>query len=411
MKDPNQSSHFNQYLAWSIAGLIYSLSFFIRVSPNTLQAILQQDLSLDFQELGYVSASFYYSYAFFQIVGTLLSFRFSFLKVFWSYLIIFLWGLLIFTGAQSYESALWGRILMGMGCSLDFAFCLFLARTFFPRKNFAVFVGLTNFFGVIGGAIAQYPLEHLLSYFGWRDIFEALLILFLACSVGLYLSLSLTDVERQKSPSVGVLARELWSKKGTFILILWLCFTMVLPILMIPEMWGSLFVETLYGVTSIEASVILSYFFIGIGIGNLTLGVFRQLFGVLTIIRWALALEGVACLIFIYGADIFGTIMLPCLALLIGMTASALLLFFDVLNSIFDDGRLAISSLNIFMTLLSASSHPLVGWYLDSSLFQGLPLAGALVESFSVLPLLLLVSTILAVTARVPLLSEEPKES
>lgn len=400
LNHPHQHHHFNQYLAWSIAGLIYSLSFFIRVSPNTLQLVFQNDLHLDFQQLGYVSAAFYYSYALFQIIGTLLSFRFSLLSVFWAYLLIFGIGLGIFIGAQSYESALWGRILMGMGCSLDFTFCLFLARSFFHKHHFALFVGLTNLFGVIGGCLAQYPLDLLLGYVSWRYIFEILLALFGCAAVALYVSVHYTNVKKQERPCAGKLAKELYAHKYLFLLILWFCFTMVLPILMIPEMWGSLFLETIYGMNSLDASIVLSYFFVGIGIGNLTLGLLRHHYPLMKIIRLALIIETICCVLFIYGGKHIEPGYLPIFSCIIGITASALLLFFDVVNNIFDDGRLALSSLNIFMTLLSASSHPLVGWYLDLNVFKGVAMSTALLESFSVMPIFLLISSIVALTVR-----------
>lgn len=392
MKHINQHIHFNQYFSWSIAAVIYSLSFFIKISPNTLQTVLQADLNLSFQELGVLSAAFYYSYGTFQIIGTLLSLRFGLLRVFWCYLFFFICGLAIFVTATNYPLAMMGRVLMGLGSSLDFAFCLFLARSFFPKKSFAFFIGVSNLFGVLGGWFAQYPLELVITAVSWRFVFLSILIVLPILATFLFLSLRQCPHFLSQPMNISFAMNEVLSHKKKLLMMLFICFSMVLPILMIPEMWGSLFLETLYQISSLEASAILSYFFVGIGLGNASLGFLSKRFKALPLIRMALLCELLSCGLFIYGSSFIPAALLPLIALLIGISASVLLLFFDIVNQTFTDPRLALPALNIFMTLLSASSHPFIGWYLDKKIGSSLSLSQALLQSFSIAPFFLSLS-------------------
>ena len=108
-------SYINRFLQWSTVATLYGLCFFIRISPNTLQNVLQSDLHLGYTNVGLLSATFYYSYGFFQLLGAIASRYIGLHRCFLISLFALLLGLLCFAHVQTFEMALISRILMGMG--------------------------------------------------------------------------------------------------------------------------------------------------------------------------------------------------------------------------------------------------------------------------------------------------------
>jgi predicted MFS family arabinose efflux permease len=242
---------------------------------------------------------------------------------------------------------------------------------------------------VLGGWTAQYPLELLISYLSWRSAFDIAFVGLLILMILLYTLLRNLSTRLEKPFDSQKIWRDISKRWSVFFMMLFICLSMILPILIIPEMWGSYFLETAYHVSSIEASAILSFFFIGIACGNLSLGIIAHLCRRSHVIVIAIICEILFCTLFIYGGDLMTPSILSLLACGIGFSASTLLLFFDMINTRFEEPRLGLPAINIFITLLSSSFHPLIGWYLDSYIHEQSDASAALYQSFLVIPLFL----------------------
>ena len=169
------------WFIWSLAAIAFGYAFFHRIAPSVMVSELMGDFAIGGAVLGTLSALYFYPYVLLQIplggildvVGTryLLSTAVAIAAA----------GSIIFGVAGSIEMAYLGRILIGVGCSVGFLGSLTLAANWFPAHRFSFLAGLSMFFGMMSGMLAQAPLAIIVDTFSWRDgmwglgIFGALL--------------------------------------------------------------------------------------------------------------------------------------------------------------------------------------------------------------------------------------------
>ncbi len=283
-----------------------------------------------------------------------------------------------------------GRVLMGIGSSLTFVYCLYLARKNFEQDRFPVYVGLTNFMGMIGALAAQTPLEIWLQHASWQQIY---LCLFNG-TILLTPVLFFVAQPWKERPEIELETQSLkddflaiWEARKFFVFWIIVALSMVSPLLAIPEMWGDLYLETLYEYSYIESSLILSGFFIGVASGSLTLGYLSSKTPLRALI-----------LILLFGEIAFlGSFLAPFITSVpfmafsawgIGFCASGMLLFFSLLEKTFSYNPLAIPIFNMAIMIGSSAFQPLIGGLLDH-LSPSMGLLYALQISLCLLPLFL----------------------
>lgn len=149
----------------------YVLSFFQRFAP----AGIAQDLAAAFQtsaaSLGALAATYFYVYTVMQVptgilVDTLGPRRILFLGG-----VVAGGGSLLFGMAESLDSALIGRTLVGLGVSVVFIAMLKIIAVWFEERRFATVVGLSMLVGNLGSVLAGAPLSWLAQATGWRGVF------------------------------------------------------------------------------------------------------------------------------------------------------------------------------------------------------------------------------------------------
>ncbi len=381
------ASHFNRFLQWSTVAILYSVCFFIRISPNTLQSSLKSDLNLSYSDIGVLSASFYYTYGLFQVAGALLSKKIGIHRCFTISLFFLLLGLFRFSIASTFASAFLGRILMGAGASLTFIYSLSVARRLFLPKNFPFYVGLTNFMGMVGALSAQTPLELLLIHWPWQKIFFGIFIIVFCLLPGLLWTAKPWDRLQENSLSVSSLKEDwsaLWSARKFFLFWASMALVMIAPLLTIPEMWGELYLKTIYSYEPIHSSIVLSAFFVGVACGSLSLGLVVNYIPMRKLIP-ILLLGECLCLGLLLSPYIITPPFMTFSAFGIGYCASGMLLFFSLLESTFGSNALSIPLFNMFIMIGSSAFQPIIGSLLDH-LSPIIGLSTALILSLSLLP-------------------------
>ena len=385
-------SYINRFFQWSTVAALYSLCFFIRTSPNTLQSVLQSQFHLSYGDLGILSATFYYAYGSCQLLGAIFSRQIGLHRIFMISLIFLLLGLGLFSTAESIFSAIAGRVFMGMGSSLVFIYTLSLARSLFAPRDYPLYVGMTNFLGMIGALCAQTPLESFIQHYNWQWVFSGIfviIILFLPI-----LSLQKQYFFEDTNPlHHNILLKNDWNliraTLQNFLYWILIAFSMIAPLLVIPEMWGSLFLEEVYHYTSFESSKILSAFFVGVASGSLTHGYLSRKLCTHNIISVLILGEAIGVFLFIFPTLTSLYLMIFC-ALLIGFCASGMLLFFTLINNEYKDNSLSTPLFNMSIMIFSSFLQPLIGWILDYFIMY-MTLKEALILSLSFLPILLLI--------------------
>ncbi len=153
---------------------------------------LIRDLSLNTEELGLLSASFFYGFALTQIpISVLLD------KVGprWMMTVLSLMGVVgavLFSIADSLGFGLIGRVLLGVGMACNLMGTFKLLTEWFEPLVFATLTGLVASIGTFGNMVAATPLVVLVDQFGWRLSFQ------LIAGINLILTLTLFFVVRDR---------------------------------------------------------------------------------------------------------------------------------------------------------------------------------------------------------------------
>ena len=273
------------WFVWSFAAMAFGYAFFQRVAPIVMVSDLMGDFAIGGAVLGTLSALYFYPYVFLQIplgslldvIGTriLLSSAIAFAAI----------GSIMFGFATTIEVAYLGRIMIGIGSSVGFLASLSLAARWFPVHQFSLLAGLTMFFGMISGMLAQAPLAVIIDSFGWRSSMWGL------GGVGLLLALLILIFVRNNPPASSSDPQTRSDKKSftqsweqmksglsyaTTSLEVWkvalIASTMSGPMLALGALWGTPFLMSAYNIQKPQAAFLVSLLLIGWAIGAPTFG-------------------------------------------------------------------------------------------------------------------------------------------
>lgn len=183
-------------VTWLICSLFFMYEFLLRTVLGIYQQPISLELNLTPFSFAILSSSVYQLvYSFMQIPVGLLLLRFSFKKTLLLAILICVIANIGLSLASSFHAALLFRTLMGLGSSFGFICLLVAAYHYLPRKNIALYIGLSQFIGTLGPILAAGPL-HLLSqtsFLHWRN-----LLIYLA-GLGCILALLVLIIIKEKS--------------------------------------------------------------------------------------------------------------------------------------------------------------------------------------------------------------------
>lgn len=161
---------------WSIAAFFFLYEFFLRTFLGSLEPQIIKALNLNATTFSLIGSVYYLTYGLMQIpVGIIVDkFGVKITMVFASAICGI--SALVFASADSFALGMAGRLIMGFGSSFAFICLLVIAREWFPKKNFGLFAGLSQFVGTLGPILAGGPLIAFLKAEGldWRELITAL---------------------------------------------------------------------------------------------------------------------------------------------------------------------------------------------------------------------------------------------
>ncbi|MFH1060714.1 MAG: MFS transporter [Pseudomonadota bacterium] len=173
----SQAQRGRAWAIFAVASLGFVLSQFYRVSNTVISEDLIRDLGLTVEDLGTLSAAFFYAFAASQIPLGLALDRVGPRRAIIPLSLAGLVGAGAFALAHDNGVALVGRVLLGIGMSCNLMGALALLAAWFPPQVFATLSGLLVGVGYLGGLLAATPLAWLASGWGWRWAFAAIAIL------------------------------------------------------------------------------------------------------------------------------------------------------------------------------------------------------------------------------------------
>ncbi len=183
-----------RWLIFIVAASLFFLSQFYRASNAVIAPLLLQDLSLDTEGLGLMSAAFFYAFAFTQIPISLLLDKIGARSIMTTLTVTGVLGAILFSWADGLVMALVGRVLMGAGMACNLMGTLKLLTRWFAPPSFATLSGVIFAIGTLGNMVATTPLVILVEHLGWRVSFQ------LIASINLLLVLVFYCVVRDHPP-------------------------------------------------------------------------------------------------------------------------------------------------------------------------------------------------------------------
>jgi len=175
--------------AWIIF-ILCSLHLFISQLYRTTNAVLApwliQDLRLDTEGLGLLSAGFFYAFALTQIPISIFLDKIGAKRLMIALSFVGMAGAVMFSLAQGLGMGLAGRMLLGVGMACNLMGPLKLLTEWFPPSRFATASGLLYAIGTLGNIVAATPLVLLVEQLGWRPSFQAVIAVHLLLTLALF---------------------------------------------------------------------------------------------------------------------------------------------------------------------------------------------------------------------------------
>jgi sugar phosphate permease len=156
------------WVVFALASSNFFLSQFYRATNAVISPQLLNDLSLDTEGLGLLSASFFYSFALAQIPITVFLDRIGPRRLMAALSIVGIMGILLFSVADSLAMGVAGRLLLGVGMACNLMGTLKLLTLWFPPARFATLSGIVFSIGFGGNIAATTPFVLAVNLVGWR---------------------------------------------------------------------------------------------------------------------------------------------------------------------------------------------------------------------------------------------------
>jgi len=152
----------------------YYLSYLFRTINALIASHLSSDAGVGAADLGLLTSVYFLVFAAAQIpVGILLD-RFGPRRVQSVLLLLAAVGAGLFAVSTGFPSLLIARAMIGLGVAAALTAGLKSIIVWFPRERVALLNGYMVMLGSLGAVTATVPVEHLLAWMGWRQLFETL---------------------------------------------------------------------------------------------------------------------------------------------------------------------------------------------------------------------------------------------
>ena len=280
-------------LIFGIMALAYFQAFFHRVCPAVVALDVQRDFNISASVTGLLASAYFWGYAVIQFPAGLLSDSLGPRKTVTLFLIIGGIGSLLFGLSANVESAVVGRVLVGLGAGMVFTPTMKLVSEWFRLHQFARMNAALLTTGGLGALSAAAPLAFFAHWIGWRVAFEIIGVTTFVLAILTWLIVrdrpadrgwkSPAEMERAalgrvlNPPSIGLMAgvRQVVSSGYFWLIALWSFFTMG-AFFAFGGLWGGPYLMHMYGMSRAEAGGVLNMLAVGIMIGSPIMGVLSE---------------------------------------------------------------------------------------------------------------------------------------
>jgi len=166
----------------------YYLSYLLRVVNAVIAPDLIRELGLTASDLGLLTSANFLAFAAFQLPLGILLDRFGPRRTEAALLVVAGLGALIFSLAQSLDTLIIGRALIGLGTSACLMAAFKAYVMWFPPDRIPLVNGFQMAAGGLGALTATIPVESALAFTDWRGVFLVFAVLSLATALILFVT-------------------------------------------------------------------------------------------------------------------------------------------------------------------------------------------------------------------------------
>jgi MFS family permease len=371
LKKMNQSNVM-PWIIWGISAAFVLYQFLLQSSVSVMIPGLMRDLNINIVAISVLSSSFFYPYVILQIPAGILADRFGARVLLLCS--IFMCGLAaaLFSVAHSMSLSEFSRILMGIASAPSVVCGMYLACRWFDKSKFALVAGMLEMIGLLGGAVGQFFLVHLVTAWGWR---AAMLVCAMAGLLLLILSIIFIKNEPQAKSVASCPKLQFSVLCGKFLDVMlvpqvWIaCIYSGLMFSIVTGfagLWSIPFLQARYGISANMAAGESALVFVGTAIGTTLVGWLACRLGKLKMIMIVAAILCSALMFSVLYVSVHLVVMAILLTLL-GISSGAYVLAFAVVkqNTCPQISATAMGFTNMVCIILGAPLlQPLIAWLL-----------------------------------------------
>lgn len=268
------------FIFWFIGAFFYLYQSVLKVMPSVIAQDLTVDLNIAATSLGTLGGIYFLAYASLQLpIGVLLD-RFGVRRLMSVSIAMCAAGALLFSFSSSFYSALFARFIIGMGSSGAFIGTIKLVTMWFPERLVPIFTGLTVFVGSMGSVIGNKPMAVLLKYVTWRDANQLLAIIGFCLSLLCFVFLRNNMAKKNRIRNFQDLVEGFKQviKSPQILLIAFFAFFIYLPLSVLADMWGNLFIQRAYDLSRTQASECIQMIYFGVALGAPSFGLIASIY-------------------------------------------------------------------------------------------------------------------------------------
>ncbi|CAO5678980.1 MAG: hypothetical protein NEHIOOID_01014 [Holosporales bacterium] len=352
---------------WGVAALFYLYEVILRVAPSGITDALMESFNLTCTDLGFMVGAYYWSYTLLQIPCGYIVDKVGPRRVIALSALICALGTAIFVSADNVLIASIGRMLVGAGSACAFISSLKVATDWFDIKYFALFAGLTNMMGTLGGNFAGKPLAMLMNAYGWTFILNIFAGLgFVVAAMAFFLMKDKQNAQVENLAPLKTALSGIFKNKQ-----IWLAGCvggiLYLPITAVAELWGVPFLMNTFKISNDQGSLATNLIFIGTALGS---PVFAFIANRLNSYKKTLQLTAVSALILMVLVSYsihFGLMWAYTFLFLLGFSIGGQVLAFSVAKDHVTDAQtgIAMGFTNALISFFGIVFQPLMGSLLD----------------------------------------------
>lgn len=260
------SKSFNIWVMWFIASFFYAYQYILRVLPSIMINDIMTKFNIDAALFGQFSGIYYLGYSLAHLPLGLLLDRIGPKKILPIFILLTTIGTLPLIVTDFWLYPIAGRFLVGIGSSSAILGVFKIVRLAFGEKRFPIMLSWSVTIGLLGAIYGGAPINYLLGIFGYKNVIVILMLLGLMLALIAYAAIPAHEPGPLKAPVWQDLKIVFTNKKAMAICVL--AGFMVGPLEGFADVWGSTFLETVYGFDNTLSATLPSFIFVGMAIGG-----------------------------------------------------------------------------------------------------------------------------------------------